>query len=676
MKSVIALMLIFCVSNAGADTPNYEDHIKPVFRAHCLKCHNADEAEADLDLSKMSAVMKGGSSGPVVKPGQPESSQLYRAMAHLDGVESMPPESPKLAKEKIELIAGWIRGGLIESQGGKSRLRNITTMPAPIKSGRPAPLPTLLPKIKLTPTLRPPIPQAMAVSPGAPLFAVSGQEQILLYQGSDPAPVSFQPTAVNSLARGWAFEDENTNFAGKIGKAARFPADGKPLPVTPAVDFSNFKELTISVWIRPQESENNPNVFGSENGFRLFLERHKQGWRPRIFLRDQDNGISYYGRVGILPLDEWTHLAATWNGSAWNWFIDGQHVAEQTCPESLEQIQQRPDTQQLIGGNSPSRGNGLNPFVGDLDELRIYSKALSHDQIRHLTREASRSKTYVLRGALPFPEGTIHDTKFSRDGSLLMSAGGRGSFFGRVVLFDVETGKRVAEIGDEVDSVLAADISPDHQYVAMGGPSKIIKLYSTKNGKLLHRIKKHTDWITAVAFSPDGKMFATGDRSGGINIWETDRAAIVFTLDEHKVQITDLSWRADSTIVASAAEDGNLILWSMEDGFPLRNIAAHTSDESPRYSRRTGVLSVDFARDSRLLTSGRDGTTRLWSPEGEKLLEVNVKSGLPVNALLLDDSAAAVIGTFDGSLHVFDLASKSRTQTLSTSEESREGGGK
>jgi hypothetical protein len=40
-----------------------------------------------------------------------------------------------------------------------------------------------------------------------------------------------------------------------------------------------------------------------------------------------------------------------------------------------------------------------------------------------------------------------------------MVAGGRPVESGRVVLFDVRSGQRLAEIGDEVDAVLAADLS-------------------------------------------------------------------------------------------------------------------------------------------------------------------------------------------------------------------------
>ena len=73
--------------------------------------------------------------------------------------------------------------------------------------------------------------------------------------------------------------------------------------------------------------------------------------------------------------------------------------------------------------------------------------------------------------------------------------------------------------------VLAADISADGKLVALGGPGKIVKVFSVADGKQLYEIKKHTDWITALEFSPDGTRLATGDRAGGIHLWEAAPAA-------------------------------------------------------------------------------------------------------------------------------------------------------
>jgi len=70
--------------------------------------------------------------------------------------------------------------------------------------------------------------------------------------------------------------------------------------------------------------------------------------------------------------------------------------------------------------------------------------------------------------------------------------------------------------------VLAADINAQQTLVALGGPNRVVRVYSAQTGELLHEIRKHTDWIYAAEFSPDGKLLATADRSGGLFVWEAE----------------------------------------------------------------------------------------------------------------------------------------------------------
>ena len=75
--------------------PNFEDHVLPIFRRHCNGCHNPDRNTADLDLTTYKGALKGSSGGEVVKAGVPDTSRLYEAITHADGVEAMPPKKPK-----------------------------------------------------------------------------------------------------------------------------------------------------------------------------------------------------------------------------------------------------------------------------------------------------------------------------------------------------------------------------------------------------------------------------------------------------------------------------------------------------------------------------------------------------------------------------------------------------
>ncbi|MGI9472757.1 MAG: WD40 repeat domain-containing protein, partial [Rubripirellula sp.] len=222
-----------------------------------------------------------------------------------------------------------------------------------------------------------------------------------------------------------------------------------------------------------------------------------------------------------------------------------------------------------------------------------------------------------------------------------------------------------ATIADEQDIVLSADISSDHRFVAIGTPAKKVKIFSAANGEMLHSIGKHTDWVTAVRFSPDGKFLATGDRNGGIHIWESENAGIVYTLSEHKARITGLSWRADGKLLASAGADGKFVLWDMKDGWPTRTASPHVVKQEPsRYTRQTGILDIDFARDGRFLTTGRDRTLRWWQTDGNAIGEARNLEALPTQAIFGWDGKSVVTGDLNGHLRIWDVESRSVIQEL------------
>jgi WD40 repeat protein len=267
------------------------------------------------------------------------------------------------------------------------------------------------------------------------------------------------------------------------------------------------------------------------------------------------------------------------------------------------------------------------------------------------------TETLKLLGVLPFPERIPYVLKFSRNGKWLLAAGGRGAFAGKVVLYDVVSGKRITEIGDEADVVLAADISPNHKLVALGGPGKLVKIFDTQTGQLRQSIKKHTDWVTAMEFSPDGNLLATGDRNGGAFVWEADTGGIVFTLGDHKDAITEISWRADSQMVATASEDGRVIQWFAEDGFPTRTLTGPNDSKAVGAARNrpAGVLSVAYARNGSLLTAHRDLVARLWNAGGNAVGKLEGFRDLPTKAVFDHDGSRVFVGDFTGKVQVWTM---------------------
>ncbi|MFQ5734221.1 MAG: c-type cytochrome domain-containing protein [Planctomycetaceae bacterium] len=266
------------------------------------------------------------------------------------------------------------------------------------------------------------------------------------------------------------------------------------------------------------------------------------------------------------------------------------------------------------------------------------------------------SKTLKLLGVLPFPEGVARVLKFSRNGSLLLAGGGKDSANGRVVVWNVKTGRRVIELGDELDSVLAADISADHRFIALGGPQRIVRIYSTETGKLLHEIRKHTEWVYCIEFSPDGVLLASADRNGGMFVWETHTAREYLNLKGHGGPITGLSWRSDSNILASCGEDRSIRLWEMQNGRQVKSWTAHGG----------GTAAVEFTRDGRLVSCGRDRSTKLWDQNGKALRTFPAFADLALRVTHCDETNRVIAGDWTGTVRVWNAANGKPAGELAT----------
>jgi hypothetical protein len=240
---------------------------------------------------------------------------------------------------------------------------------------------------------------------------------------------------------------------------------------------------------------------------------------------------------------------------------------------------------------------------------------------------------------LPFPEGEVHSLRFSQSGALLIGGGGRAGDSGLAVGWDVSTGERLFELGDEPDVVLDADITFDHSTVILGGPDRIARAYSTSTGELLYELTKHNDWVTACAFSPDGVLLATADRAGGLFIWEAQTGREFHQLELSEGGINALDWRADSMVVAVGTDRGDIRQYEMENGKRTQRWGAHE-----------GVLALDFLADGRIATAGRNGFAVISNGDGSKS-QTYAKAASSVTSIAATrDGTHVLVGTLTGGL--------------------------
>ena len=245
--------------------------------------------------------------------------------------------------------------------------------------------------------------------------------------------------------------------------------------------------------------------------------------------------------------------------------------------------------------------------------------------------------------SLPFPEKEISSLRTYEDGNWILVSGGQGAQSGRVTLWNHRSATPAFEHADENDTVLAAEFLPDSGLVALGGPSRVIKVISTAEKKLLYTVKKHVDWILDIRFSPDGLLLASSDRSGTVMISEAATGAEVLVLRGHNGPVPAVAWTPDSNRIATAGQDGKLILWDAHWG---KQIASATPAEGK------GLTALVATRDGRFITSGRDKQIRLWSGKLDKTQVIATAESAPISLGVRRDLKEWAMGTLAGQVFV------------------------
>lgn len=272
------------------------------------------------------------------------------------------------------------------------------------------------------------------------------------------------------------------------------------------------------------------------------------------------------------------------------------------------------------------------------------------------------SQSGELLGVIPFPEGEPQSLNFTRDGKQLLIAGGRHSHSGCAVLVDIASGERIAKVGDELDIVLAADISPNKQRIAIAGPQKMVRIFDTASGDMLLEMKKHTDWIFALRYSPDGVLLATGDRSNGLIVWEADTGRVYAELTGHTGDVRSLDFRADSNVLVSGSLDGNIKLWDMNESKEIKSWAAHGG----------GVNSVMYAHNGFIASAGRDARVKLWNGNGELQSEFQGLAEAALEVALTGDAAYVAGGDWNGHVQLWPAADPAQFKLIAANPPSIE----
>jgi hypothetical protein len=112
-SAVSALLLVGCSAEPAA--VSFKQDVKPLIDKYCTECHvkgGAGDEASGFVTETYASIMKGTKFGPVVVPGDPLSSSLYRLVAgKVDPSIRMPHGKEALTAEEILKLEHWIEQG-------------------------------------------------------------------------------------------------------------------------------------------------------------------------------------------------------------------------------------------------------------------------------------------------------------------------------------------------------------------------------------------------------------------------------------------------------------------------------------------------------------------------------------------------------------------------------------
>ncbi len=103
----------------GASSLTFEQHVRPILKAHCFDCHGEGDAlRGGLDLRLRRFIEQGGESGPALVPGKPEASRIYEKVRSGE----MPKRDRKLSEQEIDILKRWIQTGAVATRDEPANL--------------------------------------------------------------------------------------------------------------------------------------------------------------------------------------------------------------------------------------------------------------------------------------------------------------------------------------------------------------------------------------------------------------------------------------------------------------------------------------------------------------------------------------------------------------------------
>ena len=179
-----------------------------------------------------------------------------------------------------------------------------------------------------------------------------------------------------------------------------------------------------------------------------------------------------------------------------------------------------------------------------------------------------------------------------------------------------------------------AQFSHNGAVVATGGYDNLIRFWDAETGVLLHTCAGHTSFIRALSFNSDDTQLVSDSANKTARLWNVASGESQAVLQGHQHAVSTVQFSPDNRLVMTVAAD------TANNGVPetATNIAERNEKKN---------------------------ATRLWDAETGELHDELDAGAAATSAAFDRDGETVGIGCVDGTVRIWDIASKSLQHAFS-----------
>jgi len=682
---------------------DFEREIVPFLRDNCLSCHCKTTTKGGLNMETPELMLKGGDTGPGIKPGHGADSLVLQAAAHQDDDLKMPPRDNKakaknLTPQQLALLRLWMDQGAKPSPKTERVLAwqalpetvnaifSVTVTPdgqfaACSRANRLAiyHLPT---GVRVMDELahRDQI-SALAASADGTLLASGAYREVKLWRrvspegrATDKATIALAAGAKISRADGQrsvTIEGNVAKLMGADGKViaelrgnrfARELAEQRDREVQVAAGNLNYRKEAVQaaekaltaaqdrakkaadvVAPKQQELTAKQKALADAKTAKAALDKTLADSEAELKKADANlqAAAAKAAQLAASAADALKGTAA----------VDANKLTADATAALQEAAKARADRDQR-GAARKAAADKIDPAAKLIADAEDAAKKAAD------AKDAAETEVRLAKAEQEKITATIAEAKAAVDAAEAA----------RKKAGDVLQAAQQAATAAE-QPVRAAAFSPDGATVATAGDDRLIHTWSAESGAAMDVLKGHTAPVTALAFStaPGGELTSTG--SDGVSlawnftpVWKIER--IIGSADGKSPfadRVESLAFSPDGRFLAigggEPSRGGEIKIWDVQSGKFAREFVNIHSDT---------VLSLGFSADGKFLASGAADkiarVTDLASGKIVKSFEGHTHHILGI-AWSLDGRTLATAGA-DSVVKVWDVSTGDRKKNI------------